>query len=362
MSFVEHTSNPAWKDFLLQLGAQFDASGKISTFGQPEIERFLIKHGPVITSLCHQALLKVSGNDAFTFLQGQLSNDLGEVTDNQAQYSAYCDPQGQVLAIFLIFKFRGDFYLSFDGSLKESIQKRLKMFVLRSAVQIEDVSHDFIHIGFAGEFADLDVQRRLSTKIKEIYACGPAQAEQLQDSFIVKVPGPYHRYEIFGPAEQMQYAWTRLRENSDLTNSYDWDLLNIAAGIADIEQATSGKTVAQFLNLDKIGAINFKKGCFPGQEIIARIHYRGKVTKRLLRLHLDSVEAFNAGDTLTLTDDSGKNHNLDIIKARPDIFKGTLCLAVGTLKSLENAEGQLKLSNGATAIIEPLPYSILDDE
>lgn len=362
MPHTAHSSLPAWNEFLQQQGAQFDATGKIATFGQPEIEHYLIKHGPVVTSLSHQAVLKISGADAFTFLQGQLTNDLSEVTEERAQYSAYCDPQGQVLALFLIFKFRDAYYLRFDGSLKEVMHKRLKMFVLRAAVQIEDMADEWAHMGFAGEFADLDLQRRLETKIKTDYACTPAQIAEMADSVIVKVPGPYHRYEIFGPVTQLQYAWKRLREACDVTNNYDWDLLNIAAGIADIEQATSGKIVAQFLNLDKIDAINFKKGCFPGQEIIARIHYRGKVTKRLLRLHLDSAETLNPGDTLTLTDDSGKNHNLDIIKARPDIFKGTLCLAVGTLKSLENAEGQLKLANGAAAIIEPLPYSILDDE
>ncbi|MDX1353266.1 MAG: folate-binding protein, partial [Thiomicrorhabdus sp.] len=174
---AQTTLNPIWSDFLASQNAQFDNTGKISTFGHPELERFLIKNGPVVTSLTDQALIKVSGSDALTFLQAQLTSDINEVTDNKAQFSAYCDPQGQVLANFLVFKYNNDFYLNFDGSLRESILKRLTMFVLRSDVQLTEVSNELIHIGFAGEFGDLDIQRRLSTKVKEVFESGMAELE-----------------------------------------------------------------------------------------------------------------------------------------------------------------------------------------
>lgn len=356
------TLDSQWLDFLKTQGAQFDAEDRIATFGQAELERFLIKHGPVVTSLTHQALLKVSGSEAQSFLQAQLTSDINEVSQSKAQFSAYCDPKGNVLANFLVFIYQDDYYLSFDGSLAESILKRLKMFVLRSDVQIEEVSDQLIHIGFAGEFGDLDIQRRLETKVKEVFETGMISLEGLENILVIKVPGPYHKYALFGPASQMTEAWNNIRSNADVTNAYDWKLLDIAAGVPTVTSATSGEYTAQFFNLDKFAAINFKKGCFPGQEIIARIHYRGKVTKRMLRLHIDESLELQPNDTLVLKDNSGKTYKLNVISANADIFKGTLCLAITTLKSLESAEGDLVTETGNSVTIEPLPYKITDED
>jgi len=354
--------DPIWTEFLTEQGAQFTEDNRIRTFGHSEIERFLIKNGPVVTNLSHHALLKVTGSEAFKFLQGQLTSDLSTVVDNSAQLSAYCDPQGNVLVVFLIFKRDGDFYLSFDGSLKETIQKRLTMFVMRADVKITDVSHDMIHIGFAGEFGDLDIQRRLNTKVKAVYESGSVEEEGMERVYVVKVPGPYHKYDLFGPAEQMKQAWLKLRDNSDVTNTQDWNLLNIAAGIPEITAANTGKFIGQFLNLDKLDAINFKKGCFPGQEIIARVHYRGKVTKRMFRIRMEELLELQSGDDLVLLDNKGKKHTLSVINANPDVYSThTLCLAVGTLKSLDAVEGDLMTQTGKLAVLEPLPYSITDE-
>jgi folate-binding protein YgfZ len=351
-----------WAEFLQSQNVQFDETGKISTFGHADLERFLIKNGPVITSLTHQALIKVSGSEAETFLQSQLTNDLTQVTETQAQFSAYCDPKGNVIATFLVFNYKGDYYLSFDGSMSDTVIKRLKMFVLRADVQIEDVSNSMIQVGFAGEFGDLDVQRQLSTKIKEIFEAGMLQAEGMEDCYIIKVPGPYHKYSLFGPAQQMTEAWKKLRGNSDLTNNYDWQLLDIAAGIPNIETPTTNQFIPQSLNLDKFEAINFKKGCFPGQEIIARTHYRGKVTKRMLRLHIGEVVKLTAGEDLLLKDSNDRKHKMTVISSAEDIFEGTLCLAVASLKPLESVEGDLMTESGKTVSIEPLPYKITEEE
>lgn len=363
MTTVTAQWDPNWTEFLTEQGAQFTEDNRITTFGHPEIERFLIKNGPVLTNLSHHALLKVSGSEAFSFLQGQLTSDLNKVTDSSAQLSAYCDPKGNVLVVFLVFKRDGDFYLSFDGSLKETIQKRLTMFVMRADVKITDVSHDMIHIGFAGEFGDLDIQRRLDTKIKEVYETGSVQEDGMQDVFVVKVPGPYHKYDLFGPADQIKQAWLKLRDNSDVTNTQDWNLLNIAAGVPEITAANTGQFIGQFINLDKLDAINFQKGCFPGQEIIARVHYRGKVTKRMFRVRVDELVNLVSGDDLVLQDSNGKKHTLSVINANPDVYNtNTLCLAVGTLKPLDAVEGDLLTQNGKPAILEPLPYSITDED
>lgn len=355
--------NQQWQEFLGQQDAKFDETGAVTQFAHPELERILIKHGPVMTSLAHQALLRVSGEDAFDFLQGQLTNDLTKVDEKAAQFAAYCDPQGQVLAIFLVFKLQDGFYLSFDSSLKDAISKRLQMFVMRSKVAIEDVADKFIRFGFAGQFADLDIQRRLMVKSKNLLEVSQAEEESFDQLITIKVPGPFHRYEIFAPIEQAIEAWNQLKLNGDLTNFYDWQLLNIASGIAEVTAASSGQHIAQFLNLEKTDMISFKKGCYPGQEVIARMHYRGKAAKRMLRIHLDDVVEQKPGDLLEVVDSNDKIHKLDVVLSNPDIFAGTLCLAIGNLRALDAAEGDLKLvTTGGLAKIEPLPYLLTDEE
>ena len=357
-----HTLNTKWLTFLNDQNAQFDETGKITTFGHAELERFLIKNGPVLTSLTHQALIKVTGSEATHFLHGQLTTDINKLSDSQAQLSAYCDPKGQVLAIFLVFMYQGNIYLNFDASLKESILKRLTLFIMRSDVQLTDASEHLIHIGFAGEFGDLEVQRRLSTKVKNLYETGLVEMNDMKDVCVVKVPGPYHKYSLFGPEDQIERVWKHLRSNADVTNSYDWNLLNITAGIPDITLKTSGQFLAQFLNLDKLNAIDFKKGCFPGQEMIARVHYRGKVTKRMFRIRLTEEQVLKKGQSLTLKDRGGKNYKLTVILANSGVLDGTLCLAIGTLKNLESAEGDLFTESNNAAFIEPLPYPVTNND
>lgn len=349
-----------WNAFLQEQGAQFDENGFIKTFGHPEIERFLIKNGPVVTSLSQQALLKISGSDAQTFLQGQLTSDLKELSENKAQLSAYCDPQGNVLAIFTIFMREGSYYLHFDGTLADAITKRLRMFVMRSDVLIEPMNETLMQIGFAGEFGDLDIQRRLNTKVKEIWETGFVQEDDMNEVQVIKVPGPYHKYLLVGPTEQMIQAWQQIRINSDATNHTDWQLLDIAAAIPSVNSETSGQFTAQFFNLDKLDAINFKKGCFPGQEVIARMHYRGKITKRMLRLRFENVQNFAAGEAIELTDAEGKKYRMTNLNCKEDIFSGSLANVIATMKPLENVSGALLAEDGSPVTVEPLPYSIED--
>jgi len=353
--------NQAWQQFLQEQGATLEENGAVKSFGHPELERFLVKNGPILASLAHQGLLKVSGEDAFNFLQSQLTNDLSEVTDEKAQLSAWCDPQGQVLAIFVVIKQGDDFYLMLDGSIKETIQKRLQMFILRSKVTLTDLSDEWAQIGYAGEFADLEIQRLLQNKNKDLYEVTRCTLETEDDIILVKLPGPYHRYQLMGNIESLKSAWQKLRNQTDPINNHDWNLLDIAAGIPQVNSNNQGKYIAQFLNLDKLEAINFKKGCFPGQEIIARVHYRGKVTKRMFRLHLSDATELNTLDPLKVQDESGKTFKFEVVVSNPDILQGSLCLAVSTIKPLLAAQGQLKLENGSMVNLEPLPYEVLDE-
>jgi folate-binding protein YgfZ len=354
--------NNDWKSFLTAQQATLNEQGAITALQFPELERTILTHGPALTSLAHDALLKVSGEDALSFLNGQFTNDIKRVTEDQACYSAYCDPKGQVLAMLLIFKVADNYYLSFDGSLKDIIQKRLQMFIMRSKVTLTDVSQDWIKIGYAGQFADLEIQRRLDVKLKKVLNTAQAKDEGFPNLTLVKVPGPYHSYEIFAPVTTAQTAWDALKRNGEATNYLDWRLLKILAGIPSVNAQTSGQFIAQFLNLDKLDQINFKKGCYPGQEIIARLHYRSQPSKRMFRLKLAQSVDLQPGTELNLMDDNDKKHKFEVVAATADIFSGTQVLAVATVKSLEAAIGQLQSELTGLVTIEPHPYPMVSVE
>lgn len=353
--------NKEWQEYLIETGAQFDDNGDIKTFGLPEIEHFMVKHGPITSDLSTQSLIKATGEDAFSFLQGQFSNDLNDVSQSTAQLTAYCDPQGKVLALITIFKIDDDYYLSFDGSLKETILKRLTMFKMMAKLEFTDVSDDLLQIGYAGDFANLDLQRDFTLKTKDIYQVHTLDSENIQNVTVIKVPGPYHNYRLFGKIDAMKSVWKTLKSNGEAIGTLDWTLLDIVSGQPVINDKTSEQFIAQFINLDKLNAINFKKGCYPGQEIIARMHYRGKAAKRMLRMHTSVLQQFQAGDEIKLQDATERNYKFTIISAAPEIYEGTIALAISNVKALESVKGDLKNENGDLFTIEPMPYSLTEE-
>ena len=353
--------NIDWKQFLNEQGAQFDENNDIKTFGLPEIEHFMVKHGPIVSDLSKQALIKASGEEVFSFLQGQFSNDLKEVTDAKAQLTAYCDPQGKVLALIIVFKIAESYFLSFDESLKETILKRLSMFKMMAKVELEEISEELIQIGYAGEFADLDLQRDFTLKTKDTYQVEVIDSQDIQNVTVIKVPGPYHNYRLFGNMDMMKSIWKTLKSNGEAVGSLDWTLLDIVSGQPVINHQTTEQFIAQFINLDKLNAINFKKGCYPGQEIIARTHYRGKATKRMLRIHTKAKLEAKAGEEIKLQDATERSYKFIVISAAPEIYEGTIALVVTTVKALESIKGDLKNENSDVFTIEPMPYDLAEE-
>ena len=206
-----------------------------------------------------RALLKISGNDAKSFLQSQLSNDINKIDYLNIQLSAYCQHQGKILALFWVMRQEEDFYLSFPADLLDSIQSRLKMFVIMADVIIEDVTSQLIQIGVL--------------------------EEKYSPSFSIN--------------EKMSLI---ILENTDLSN-FDistndlWNHSCVDCHLPDVFLTTTEKFVPQMLNLDvdEIG-VSFSKGCYPGQEVVARLHYLGSAKRRLFSFR--SNQEMLVGDSL----------------------------------------------------------------
>ncbi len=276
-------------------------NGAVMHFGNPDAELIATAKVNVLCDLTHLGLLEINGADAVTFLQGLVTNDVKLLAGNNAHYTAYCTPKGRMLALFLAFAHHDHLHLQFSRELLEPIMKRLKMYVMRSKVDIKDASEDIIKFGLNGpEAAKLLVP--LFTKV-------PSQDYELvslENGAILKLPttGNNSRFEILTDAVNAPAIWNALKVDCQPVGKPCWDWLEIQAGIPDITPATQEQFVPQMLNLDLLNAISFKKGCYTGQEIVARTHYLGSVKRRTYLASIESTHAPLAGDKVM---DDAKN-------------------------------------------------------
>ncbi|ACT50111.1 CAF17-like 4Fe-4S cluster assembly/insertion protein YgfZ [Methylovorus glucosotrophus] len=265
-----------WQEFLQSRGASI-VDGRLLDFGAPAKELAAARHDHVMADLSHLGLLQVDGEDTITFLQGQLTNDINLLNGSNSHYAGYCTAKGRLLALFLAFAHQGHIHLQLNGRLLEPILKRLKMYVLRSKVVIQDVSTTIVRIGVAGSNSEAILGAMFEFVPTEVHGISTQE-----NATLIRLPGALPRFEIFTAQENAQELWQELEQHFDPVGQTGWDWLEIEAGIPEIFPATQEAFVPQMVNLDALGGINFKKGCYTGQEIVARTHYLGKVKRRSL--------------------------------------------------------------------------------
>ncbi len=219
------------------------------------------------------AALKICGEDAEAFLQGQISADIRALRAESAVLTSYSSPKGRVLALPLMMRIADGFELWLPRSLLDVVSKRLRMFVLRSKVNIEQ--SDSQALGLLGQSADFPFAAQLSS-----IPVPPLEVTQADSGLrIMRAYGEAARYFICGSPENL----TSLESESDQDL---WRRAEITAGVPIVVPETQDKWVAQMLNIDRFaGGIDFKKGCYTGQEVIARLHYLGKLKKRMFVIH-----------------------------------------------------------------------------
>lgn len=299
-----------------------------------------------VCDLSHLGLLQIQGADAVTFLQGQVTNDVKQLNGHLAHYTGYCNPKGRMLALFLAFAHQDHVHLQMPKELIESIAKRLRMYVMRSKVEIQDVSETIIKIGLNGAGA-IELLSALFTEIPQ----DDYQLITLENGSVLKLPGIQPRFEIFTDIANAATIWDALLTKAKPVSKSYWDWLEIQAGIPDVTTGTQEEFVPQMLNLDLIGGINFKKGCYTGQEIVARTHYLGTVKRRTHLAHVPATTQLNAGDNVlnSLKEPIGK-----IVRSAAAPDGGYDVLAEIRLESMN---GQL-LVNDTVMEIKLLPYSL----
>ncbi|MFQ5470025.1 MAG: YgfZ/GcvT domain-containing protein [Gammaproteobacteria bacterium] len=345
--------NITWKKFLVAAGANFDQDYVVD-FGNPVRERLVINAGNIIADLSHQGLIAVQGQDAQSFLHSQFTNDMKRVDTATSQLSGYCNPKGRLLAIFRVYQIDDGYILSLPMDMVESIISRLQKFILMARVRVHDASHTMAHIGLSGPQGDI--------KLKEITGATPERINavvQIEGLTIARIPGPSPRFEIFGSFDAVETLWSKLDVHAAPVGRDAWDLLDIQQGIPSIVMETSEMFVPQMVNLELIEGLSFKKGCYPGQEIVARMQYRGKTKRRMFRAHItqDSDYSPAPGTQIYAPDQTEQSiGNLVIARRSPDDGYNLLIVVAIEYATTKNLRFYGK--DGPAITLKQLPYEL----
>ena len=322
----------------------------------PNAQALAALNGNAVFDLQHLALIAVDGDDAVEFLQGQLTNELDEVTATRAQQSAWCSPKGRVLTCLLVFRHDGRLLLQLPGTLVEPTLKRMRMYVLRAKATLEDVSAELMRIGLVGE----DAESCLGDLVGEL----PGNTDDLRLSgqlTIIRLRGRRPRYEILGAAKAITSVWNACRQVAVIAGADAWELLDIEAGVASIGPDTSDAFVPQMINLDRIGGVSFTKGCYVGQEIVARTQHLGRIKRRMYRAHWNGASRLDAGDTLQASGDA-TSPRAQIVNAKAVPSGGFDVLAVIPIDVASKLPATgLALRDGSQLTLEALPYALEDE-
>ena len=337
-----------WTDYLASRGAHIE-NGAVTHFGDRADELAAADARTVLADLSHFGLIAFTGEDAQTFLHGQVTNDLRKLEENLAVFAGYLSAKGRMLANFLVMKRGGDVLVMLPESLRESIQKRLAMFILRSKVKARDAGGEWVRLGVNGEDAANLVGEALELAAPiTAMAVGHGPA----GFALCLAPG---RYDLFVTPEAAPAVWDKLSARAQPVGTQAWDWLMVRAGVPVVLPQTQDHFVPQMANLEILGGVSFNKGCYPGQEIVARSQYLGKVKRRLYLAHLDAEAV--PGDELFSPDPADQSAGL-VANAAPAPGGGWDVLAVVLSPSVEAGEVRLKSRDGARLAFQPLPYPV----
>jgi tRNA-modifying protein YgfZ len=302
----------------------------------------------IVTDLSALGVLHIHGEDAQTFLQAQLTSDVAALAPAATQYTAWCSAKGRVLANGVLCRTGPAEYLwLLPAELAAPVHKRIQMFVLRAKVKLEDASSAFMRIGVGGPRAHEIIADRFGK------TAGEHELLQSEGGSALALPGA--RYVLLlAPQHASQWVSAVVQDATPAPYAA-WQWLTIRAGDAMVTTATQDLFVPQMLNGDALGAVSFTKGCYPGQEIVARMRYLGKLKERLFLAHLRSDRLPAAGDPL-YAPAFGEQACGTIVDAAPAPEGGVDVLAVVQIDAAQDMH--LGSRDGPSLDLLPLPYPV----
>ncbi len=293
-----------------------------------------------IAPLTHWGVIRARGADAASFLHSQLTHDFANLGPAQARLAAYCSAKGRMLASFVAWKAAPDeVLLACHASVLASTLKRLSMFVLRSQCKLSDASAEVHLFGLAGGAA-------------QVGAAAVWDRLEADGASIVRLPDANGLKRALLATAGEPPALPALALDA-------WRWLEVQSGVAVIESATAEHFVPQMLNFELVGGVNFQKGCYPGQEIVARSQYRGTVKRRTFLFDTDLSAA--AGQEVFHSADPSQPAGLVANAAPRPGADGASALVELKLSALEGGEIRLGSADGPLLVQRDLPYPVLAD-
>ncbi|MCL2655931.1 MAG: folate-binding protein YgfZ [Betaproteobacteria bacterium] len=339
-----------WLLHLDAAGARFAENevGSLSfTEGREEVQR--AASGTIAVPLTHLSLIRTTGEDAASLLQNLLSNDVRKLQPHHAQRSSLNSPKGRMLASFILWREAGDFILQASADLAPATIRKLSMYVLRSKAKISGADAELAAIGLAGPaVARVLDQLGLQLPPEPLQTSG----EQIR---VVRLEGP--RVMLLTAPANCPELWNKITAAGvQPAGTAAWRWLDIQQGVPLITSATQDEFVAQMLNFELIGGVSFQKGCYPGQEIIARMQYLGKLKKRMFRAH-SAGEPPQVGADL-YSAGFGEQSVGKVVMAAPAPEQGCDLLVVVQTASREQNDVRLGSLEGERLRFESLPYPV----
>lgn len=301
------------------------------------------------------SLIEVTGENAAEFLHNQLSNDVQHLNTVEARFAAYCTPKGRMLASLLFWKTGSSIFLQISSTLQATIQKRLQMFVMRAKVKLNNVSDGYVAMGLGGENAG----KTLQAWFPQLPESVNAKIDNEFGSLIRATDAFGHaRYEWIIQREVLENIWAELEVKFTHVDSNVWRRAEILAGIPHITDKTQELFVPQMVNFELIGGVNFKKGCYPGQEIVARSQYLGKLKRRMFIAEILANDV-QAGMEVFSSIDASQPCGT-IVNAEIQDQNSFICLV--ELKVADQETGKIHLGSNTASMLKflPLPYPMLD--
>jgi folate-binding protein YgfZ len=301
-----------------------------------------------VAELTHMGVIRVAGDDAASFLQGQLTQDTALLGLSQARLAAFCNAKGRMQASFVVFKRSPrEILLVCSRDILPATLKRLSMFVLRAKAKLSDASAEFALYGVTGSALDSLVDSTSSPWLK---------VDIDNASLVFLYPG----------AGQSRALWCApagtAAPNGPPLLLDTWHWLSVQSGIAMITQPIFEAFVPQMLNYESVGGVNFKKGCYPGQEVVARSQFRGTLKRRAYVGHTDAQP--HVGQEVFQSAEAEQPCGMVAACApRPDGAGFGVIVSMQTAAAASAGAPALVLgaANGPTLVLQPLPYALLED-
>ncbi|MDR2261731.1 MAG: folate-binding protein [Azoarcus sp.] len=361
-----------WIDHLIRNGADISAGGASAAFGGPHADTGALARGAAAIPLRHLGLIHATGSEAAPFLHNLLSNDINTLAADAAQWTSFNSAQGRMLANFLLWRDSdggGDsgndsggngndgnrYSLALAADLAPALLKKLSFYILRAKVKLTLPAPERALIGLAGPAAGNCLT----------HAALPSPAVDMRHTAaagvrVIRINTGLYILELAATAAPATFA-ALCAAGAAASGVASWELAAIRAGLPLVTAATQETFVAQMLNYEIIGGISFTKGCYPGQEIIARTQYLGKPKRRTYRLALSALPATGAPPGTALYAPASGERPVGIIVNTAPLPEGGEALAV-IQTAHAGDELHIGAPGGPCAHVLELPYEIRHQE